>query len=98
MRKILFLLFVSLFLNLGSCEEKAETIPVLVQNSGISDIEAFGSVEIEHELELSVALPAKISSIDVKEGQSVEAGQILADLDFSLLEKERINILSEKEP
>ncbi len=95
MRISIFILMFLLILITCACQDQAAPVPVLVQDSGSRDIEAFGTVSIQKEQALSLDFPVKITSINVSEGQLVEMGQSLATLDFGLWEEEKNNIVQE---
>lgn len=60
---------------------------VVVQRTTIvSEVAASGIAEAERELTLSFRIPGRIKAIHVSEGDSVSAGQILAELDTADLE------------
>lgn len=96
------MVFVFLLISFSACQEEKAIIPVLEQNTGTKDIEAFGTVGIQRSVAISFDFPTKLMSIAVWEGQRVEYGQILGTLDLHGIDEEReslqeeINLLAEE--
>lgn len=91
----LILAFVFIMISFSACQEEKVSIPVLEQNTGTKDIEAFGTVGIQRSVAISFDFPIKLMSIAVWEGQRVEYGQILGTLDLHEVDEEQENVQEE---
>ncbi|MBP7176952.1 MAG: efflux RND transporter periplasmic adaptor subunit [Thermoclostridium sp.] len=94
-KSVLVLILIFFLTAFSACQEEKAPIPVLEQNTGTKDIEAFGTVGIQRSVAISFDFPVKLMSIDVWEGQHTEYEQVLGTLDLHTLDEERENMQEE---